>query len=228
MSFSPEERRQILNAIRDGYEFSPTAKAMLDKLLTGEPNIRLQKDDDFAAHPDTNSINFEDDFLDTVRFIDSFGKLTRMPFQVALLHELSHLLNNIEDPSPAQIAAHDYVGDNVRVENAIRADLGRDLRPSYFNSIDVTNLKGLQPAFENGYTHGFEMDLVVVTNAATGPNIDTSGLGSSSDLLIGAGLFDNILKSGGGRDFLYGFYDKDTLDGGAGDDSSSAARRTIF
>jgi hypothetical protein len=216
--FSSEERQQIVRALQDGYEDSPTAAAMLDKLTTGAPKITLRKDDSFAADPETNTIRFEDAFLDSFKVIDNFGKLTRMPFQLGLLHELAHILNGTIDYTADQLARHDYFGDTVRTENIIRAELGKGFRPSYFNTIDEDNLAGLKPAFRNSYTNGEEMNLVVVTNDVTGASIDTSSLGSSNDLLIGTGLFDNIFKSGAGNDFLYGFYDKDTLDGGAGDD----------
>lgn len=218
--YSSNELTQIRKALLGAYQDSPTAEAMLNKLAASALTIKFRKDDDFSAHPDDNSLHFEDDYLDTFKYVDNSGKLTSFPFQLALLHELAHLINGTVDYTPTQLAQHDYFGPTVGTENIIRAELGKGFRPSYFNTISNDSLDGLPLAFKraHSYTNGEEMNLVVVTNYVTGPDIDSSSLGASRDLLIGGGRFDNVLKSGDGDDFLYGFYNNDKLDGGKGND----------
>lgn len=218
-SFTPAERRLISNAIKDGYARSETARNMLDKLLTGEPDVTINNvDGKFNAQFVSNLLNIDPQHLDSVIFIDNHGKTGKYNFQAALLHELSHALNNITDPTPTQIAAHDYVGDNVRVENQIRAELGMGPRTSYYNTMRPDMLDEYKPAFNNGYTNGNVVDLVIRTNVKVGDNLDTTSLGQSRDLLIGIGNVDNLFTSSAGNDFLYGFDGNDTLNAGDGDD----------
>jgi len=218
-SFTVAERRLISHAIKDGYARSDTARNMLDKLLTSEPDITIKNvDGKFSAQSVSNVLKIDPQHLDSVLFIDSHGRVEKYNFQAALLHELSHALNNITDPTAAQIAAHDYVGDNVRVENAIRSELGMGPRTSYYNTLRPDVLDEHKPAFNDGYTNGKEVDLVVRTNQKVGDSLDTTTLAQSRDLLIGIGNVDNVFTSGAGRDFLYAYGGNDTLDAGDGDD----------
>lgn len=217
--FTPEEKAKIRTVIKDAYENSASAKAMFNRLGVSEPDLTIKKGDGFHGNPDTNVVTIDlGNYLTDRTVIDAHGKAVNYTLQFALLHEISHALNNLHDPTPQQLAAHDYVGDNVRYENLMRDELGKDARTSYYNIMKNNEFADRQPGFDNGYTHGAKIDLGVISNHTTGAVIDTTSLGSSSDLLIGGSVANNMFTSGAGVDFLYGFKGLDKLDGGDGDD----------
>lgn len=216
--YTGAEERKIWRSIKDAYLNSPSAKTMFDLLLTTEPDVNIEKVNDFAAYRDTNKLLIGPDYLDNKIMIDAHGQAVRPNFELALIHEFSHALNNIRDPTDVQLAAYDYVGDNVRAENVIRSELGFGPRTSYYCIINDNFYADSPPEFANGYTNGQEVDLVVVSSAKFGHNIDTSGKGASRDLLVGAGEANNQFKAGDGDDYLYGFKGKDILTAGDGDD----------
>lgn len=217
--YTGAEEKQIWRAIKHAYLNSPTAAAMFDLLLTTEPDVNIEKVNDFAAYIQSNKLLINAGYLDNLTMIDSHGKLVQPNFEIALVHEFSHALNNIEDPTDAQLAAFDYVGDNVRAENIIRAELGFAPRTSYYNMTSDRFFENNPPAFNNGYTGGEEEDIAVISSARFGHNITTTGQGLSRDLLIGGGgNVANILTSGDGDDFICGYGGADTLDAGNGND----------
>ena len=216
-TYTVAEKRQILVSIKHAYLNSPSAQAMFDRLLTVEPDVTINNANKFNANVNTNILNIGMHYLDNLYMINSHGAAVRYNFEVALLHEFSHALNNILDPTDAQLAAHDYVGDNVRFENIMRAELGAAPRTTYYNIMRDAIYEEHQPASRKGYTNGNEIDQAVVSSSKF-INIDTTGQGSSRDLLIGVRAEDNELLSGDGRDYIYGFKGNDKLDGGGGTD----------
>ncbi|MDB5551697.1 MAG: von Willebrand factor type protein, partial [Rhizobium sp.] len=212
-SYTAAEKRQIAMAVKHAYEHSPSAKAMFDLLLAGDTDIKINNVNDFSANRASNKLNIGMNYLDDIYMIDNHGKAVRVGFEIALLHEFSHVLNDVTDPTDAQIAAHDYVGDNVRFENIFRSELGLGPRSSYYNLFTDNNYAALPPAFTKGYTNGNEIDITLISNAKF-QNIDTTDKGSQRDLLIGGKVADNVFVTGDGRDYLYGFKGNDTLNGG--------------
>ena len=217
--YTGAEEKKIWRSIRDAYVSSPQAAAMFDKLGATEADVYIEKTNDFAAYIGSNKLLIGTHYLNTLTMIDARGHLVEPNFQIALLHEFSHALNNLEDPTADQLANFDYVGDNVRAENVIRDELGFLPRTSYYCIESDSFFENNPAAFTHGYTNGQRVDLIVISHADFGHNITTTGQGTSRDLLLGAGGdTGNVLKSGAGDDFLYGYAGADTLDAGDGDD----------
>lgn len=228
--FSGSEQTTMLKAIERGYDHSTTAHEMLDRMVSENITITVKKRFDFAANRPSDTLFVDPDWLETRTFIDAYGKTVHSPLAISLLHEMSHVINDITDPTTAQIANHDYIGDNVRVENHIRSELGMDLRPSYFNGLKNEYMDLMPMEFKNSYTNGGQIDLALIAAPGPGFNFDTTGLGPTRDLMLGFGPADNIFKSGDGADFLYGYFGDDTLDGGGSEDFifGGAGRDTLI
>jgi hypothetical protein len=206
--YTGADERKIWAAIKDGYLHSATAKAMFDKLLHEHDDITINKENDFAAQRGGNNLYIGMHYLDDLVLLNDHGQGVRYNFEIALLHEFSHALNNVGDPTPAQLAAHNYVGDNLVYENQIRHELGFAPRLSYYTVVDDTWTASHAPAYAGSYSNGQKLDMTVVSFTSHHHdynNLDTTGLGNSSDLLMDGEDNANNFQAGAGDDFLYGW-----------------------
>ena len=122
----------------------------------------------------------------------------------------------------------DYKQPNVTFVNTIYKELGIPQMNSYVAQDTFTEEQGRVLKLGDSYTNGAYIDRsIVLSTSLTPADWDSSALmdkngnytkdNTASDLLIGDKR-DNMLKSGGGNDWLYGMGGDDNLYGGDGDD----------
>ena len=217
VGFTDEDEILIRRAITDLYNISAAsttkiAMAMLDQVTAQKPLYINYFPKHFEVNRITLKLNIDPTELKGNTFITPNGKAVAITLVAALAHELVHSINGLDDNT----FYPNLAGDTVIRTNLIHDELGIPHRLSYGGF-------GLLPDVISGLelTNGVSIDTAVyVLDTYTVKNYDVASQGripNSKDLLVG-GSFANILSSGDGDDFLYGFGGNDTLDGGSGAD----------
>ena len=213
IGFSAPEKAAILEAMRTAYEGSATAKVMFDSFIAIPGNtINIEKFPGFMAGRGDGKLFLDLSILATTNYITKTGQAVPHTPLTAILHELGHALENLEDPKDIDYTQDpfDYEGANVRFVNKIYAELGLPEQVSYsgINQSDSV----LERFFQ--YTNATTIDRA----AAIDRDWNSTPVGNSRDLLIG-GPSANTLQSGPGNDFLWGAGGNDNLNGGADEDT---------
>jgi hypothetical protein len=212
--FSTADRQTILGVIREGYRHSSIARDMFDHWVEdkGRDISFIYNKGDFSAW--NGKVWLDMNQLDNASYIDRHGNAVQdYPF-TAIIHELGHALTGrLDNWTPAEPA-----GENQIFANSIYHQAGYTAQLAYM-AYDASGT-----VIERGvdYTDGVRIDSAWVKKYADMPNNhDTTDGGSFTrpyrDLVIGS-ADDNVLKTGGGGDFLYGLAGTDRLEGGAGGD----------
>lgn len=214
--FSNQDRNAILDVIREAYEESSIARAMFNEWVKGEGrDIEFVYDaGNFAASLGTGKLFLDMRELDDASYIDNRGNAVRdFPF-TAIIHELGHALVGLKD----NWTAVEPAGENQLFANKIYEQAGYTKQLAYMAydaSGDIIQ-RGVD------YTDGARIDSAWVKKWDDLPNdYDTTHGGTFNkpfrDLVIGS-ADNNILKTGSGRDFIYGLDGDDQLFGGKGID----------
>ncbi|RYG63365.1 hypothetical protein EON77_21040, partial [bacterium] len=215
-AFSQRDRETILGVIKEGYEKSSIARAMFETWLAAGRTLQIDYGQGrFDAWDGVATLDLRE--LDKASYINVTGKAVQdFPF-TGIIHELGHALKLLKDNwSPL-----DPAGENQTFVNGIYKQAGYDPQPAYM----AYDASGTVLVRDRDYTDGLEIQNAWVKKWAWLPNdhdVEEGGryLEARNDLLIGSSDA-NVLKSGGGDDFLYGFGGGDTLVGGSGDDRLS-------
>ena len=215
-AFSKSDRNAILEVIREAYKESSIARMMFDHwVMDEEHSIKFNYvKGDFEALLNTGIVRLDLRELDDASYIDKHGNAVQdFPF-TAIIHELGHALTGRTDNwTPAEPA-----GNNQLFANTIYKQAG------YAEQLAYMAYDAHGQIIERGvdYTDGARIDSAWVKKYPDLPNnYDTTHGGTFTkpyrDLVIGS-ADENVLKTGGGGDYIYGLAGDDRLVGGAGAD----------
>lgn len=165
--------------------------------------------------------------IDDVVYFNNKGELVHEKRELAIMHELIHVLLNLDDPAATATEAQmnsanfDFDGDVIRNQNAIASELGfsDNIRTSYANGMLESTALSAGLLINNSYTDGAIIDIARLGSAAVDTMDMSARTDASRDLLFSFDG-DDTLTGGDGDDFLYGGNDDDILDGGAGHDEA--------
>jgi Ca2+-binding RTX toxin-like protein len=223
--FSNQDKNAILGVIKEAYEKSSIARTMFNEWVKeqGRDINFIYEEGNFAAGLGTGKLFLDMRELDDASYIDNRGNAVRdFPF-TAIIHELGHALVGLKDNWTSVAPA----GDNQLFANKIYEQAGYTKQLAYM-AYDASG-EIIQRGVD--YTEGLRIDSAWVMKWDDLPSdYDTTNGGTFNkayrDLVIGDGR-DNILKTGNGRDFIFGLggddqlfggKDIDQLNGGAGGD----------
>jgi hypothetical protein len=215
-AFSKSDRDAILGVIKQAYKDSSIARQMFDHWVIDEKQVIKFNfvEGDFEALLNKGIVRLDMRELDDASYINKHGNAVQdFPF-TAIIHELGHALTGRTDNwTPAEPA-----GDNQLFANTIYQQAGYTQQLSYMAYDDHGQI------IERGvhYTDGAKIDSAWVKKYPDLPNnYDTTHGGTFTkpyrDLVIGS-ADDNVLKTGGGGDYLYGLAGNDKFVGGTGAD----------
>lgn len=213
-AFSTEDRNAIIGVIEEAYEKSSIARKMFDHWVIDKGrDIRfIYNEGDFSAWNGKAWLDMRE--LDNASYIDRHGNAVQdFPF-TAIIHELGHALTaRLDNWTPAEPA-----GDNQTFVNRIYQQAGYTEQLAYM----AYDASGDIIQRDVAYTDGARIDSAWVKKWDDLPNnYDTTHHGKFTkpydDLVIGS-ADENVLKSGGGDDFIYGLGGDDELIGGKGSD----------
>jgi hypothetical protein len=215
-AFSKSDRHAIRGVIKEAYDESSIARAMFDHWVLDEGrHIKFNYvKGDFEALLNKGTVLLDMRQLDHASYIDRHGNAVQdFPF-TAIIHELGHALTGrVDNWTPEEPA-----GDNQIFANKIYHQAGYTQQLAYM-AYDAHG-----HIIERGvhYTDGAKIDSAWVKKYPDLPNNhDTTDGGTFTkpyrDLVIGS-ADENVLKTGGGGDYLYGLAGDDKLVGGTGTD----------
>ncbi|QTC87462.1 calcium-binding protein [Brevundimonas pondensis] len=236
-----EDVDAIWDAITTLYNGSSIARSMLESWVQGGGLLRFGESADkpgqMSPHSADRYIALNLDLIATVRGINKNGDVFADDLSLVIMHEIVHMVgwgntlwldpshnnNPLDDNTPGLFGpeAHDfdYMGQTVRVTNAVAVQLGMadKQRVSYHAATLGSDTRIESVGYS--YTSGETIDIAIVGTSSP-DEIDTSnrhGENASRDLLIGGEGADTI-KAGDLDDFLYGGDGDDQLSGGKGAD----------
>lgn len=236
IGYTPEEQAVLRGVLIQIYNGSATARAAMENWITGAEIVGsrtfvLQEGIGGHRRPlepgehreiiftnvpgaanatlGTGRINYGLDFIENLAFIDTFGNGVAHDHLYVINHELGHAIHGFLDVASLANGrvVEDIVGDTVRYQNIVQAELGLPQRASYYAAGTLP-----QPGFS--YTSGEEVDLAIVLFAP----IDTTAMGASRDLIVHANV-GHTLSTGAGRDWIHARGGDDTVFAGDGDDN---------
>lgn len=217
----------ILAVVKQAYDGSATAKAMIDTwLATAGHKITFKYENKALSGytittggvtSGTGEMHVDVTAVTGASYITPTGKAVADTLLTAVVHELGHALTGRKDNY--NTATPDYKGDNVTFVNTMYTELGLDAQLSYI----AYDASGTIHKLDYQYTNGAAIDdaVTVITGVSYSPggNFNSSNAANTRDLLIGDASA-NTLETGGGNDFLFGGGGNDTLSGGAGTDTA--------
>jgi hypothetical protein len=215
-AFSKSDRDAILSVIKEAYAESSIARTMFDHWVLDEGrDISFNYvEGSFEALLNEGIVRLDLRELDDASYIDKHGNAVQdFPF-TAIVHELGHALTGrTDDWTPEEPA-----GENQVFANKIYKQAG------YVEQLAYMAYDAHGQIIERGvhYTDGAEIDSAWVKKYPDLPNNhDTTHGGAFTkpyrDLVIGS-ADENVLKTGGGGDYIYGLDGSDKLIGGTGAD----------
>jgi len=213
--FSASEEDSILADLETAYVGSATARAMIDGwLATDGHTIDITwVPGAYRGASNSGVLEIDPARVEGFGYIDDHGRAVEHSQLGSLLHELSHAVSSRTDNH--NLAADDFMGDNVRFTNVMWGELGLPLQISYVaQSHDISAGKT-----NSLYRIGYEYTNGAAIGGAISSNKGLMVTGKTSDLLIG-GPSKNSLQSGPGDDFLVGAGGDDELNGGSGADTA--------
>jgi hypothetical protein len=215
-AFSNSDRHAIRGVIKEAYAESSIARTMFDHwVLDQGRDIKFNYvEGAFEAYLNQGIVRLDLRELDDANYIDKHGSAVQdFPF-TAIIHELGHALTGRTDNwTPAEPA-----GENQMFANKIYKQAG------YTEQLAYMAYDAHGQIIERGvdYTDGARIDSAWVKKYPDLPNnYDTTHGGKFTepyrDLVIGS-ADQNVLKTGGGGDYIYGLAGDDRLVGGTGGD----------
>jgi hypothetical protein len=215
-AFSNSDAHAIRAVIKEACAESSIARHMFDHWVLDEGrNIKFNYvEGAFEALLNKGIVRLDMRELDNASYIDKRGNAVQdFPF-TAIIHELGHALTGRTDNwTPKEPA-----GENQLFANRIYAQAG------YAEQLAYMAYDAHGQIIERGvdYTDGARIDSAWVKKYPDLPdNYDTTHGGRFTepyrDLVIGS-ADENVLKTGGGGDYIYGLAGNDTLIGGTGTD----------
>jgi len=224
--FDSETTARIQEVIENAFNNSDTAMKMLSDYAADGNDINIFfSEDGFSSSAGARysttggdtaegaaGIYIDLDWLENNTYISTNGKAVEDTLETALIHELVHLTQGLEDTENLG-----WKGDTVIFANTIYAEMGLEQQVSY-HAYDET---GNTHITNFDYTQGQTIDraFTLLSENLTEDNLNAnSGDIILNDLIIGNER-NNYLAGGAGVDYLYGAAGNDTLVGGEGVDS---------
>ncbi|EJZ20254.1 calcium-binding protein, partial [Rhizobium sp. Pop5] len=221
----PDRIKQIIAEL---YTVSDTARGVFDLLAASPKILTFEHEFQTKAKPGEFWVKYNPTSVDGKCLIGSDGTIATYSFEQAIMHEILHAVVGVDDgekdgiPPNLLTGKYDYVGDTVRDEQLIVAEMGGPHyvdRASYHSTLYDWQVESLDVAVGESLTDGEPVKLVLVDDLGAklhGDAIDTRDL---SDPVLLVGLEGNdLIRAGAGNDYLYGGVGSDTIFGGDGDD----------
>ena len=232
----------VHNELRFAYENSPSFAEDVDQWLNDNPSMDIQVNYVPGAAEAIRAngiVNIDPNYTNNAYYISTEGNSVKASFLMVLVHEVSHIVNNVRD----NVSISDLRGDNVRHANIYHDEMGTPERVGY-NAFDTVGFLNYERSFTNGElienaifgktAHsigGMTVDTTNVNLKSLGVLGNTLYIGSSgSDNVHGTDSRD-IFHGSGGSDIFYGEGGNDlfvmdqsgimSLDGGSGSDAIS-------
>jgi len=156
-----------------------------------------------------------------------------------IIHELSHALTGTKDPVGASgfgateaelnSAGFDYLGDAVRLENAVARDMrwSDNERASYNAALPNADDRFTLLRRDISYSDGNQIGIVRLGkySAPGDQTLDLSMRQDNQNVVIVGFTGKNTIRGGTGNDYLYGGIGNDTLSGGSGNNFIDGGNR---
>ena len=214
------DKSKIIEAIESLYT-SPAARSMLeDAAAAGTLRVGQSLGAGFwtpSIAPAPSYFGLNTDEIDNLYWFNDSGVLVKADLKLVIAHELEHyrrvtlglpgqgpendeaLMNGSNfDFNGPQVDKQNVVADELNIENYRRVSYHATLNNS------LSDLRFGEFTIGHSYSYGFTVDIVRIGDdpVPLEDNLDMSArTDNSSDLLFGLSG-DDVLKGGGGRDFL--------------------------
>ncbi|TBY26643.1 calcium-binding protein [Rhizobium leguminosarum] len=152
-------------------------------------------------------------------FIDDRGKVFAWEFVDIVLHETIHAVKGFDDNVASNYVTlgWDYVGDVVRLERDITAELNMDVRNSYEAVLKNIDLASIGATVGQSLTFGRQVDLVL-SDIKPKDAEDINVSDREAPVLVIGGHGDDSIRGGKAGDFIYGGVGQDRIIGHSGVD----------
>ncbi|OWV75009.1 hypothetical protein ATY76_24695 [Rhizobium sp. R339] len=231
-----DDVQTIRDAVTFWYTNSSNAQTIFDFLVSQNRTLEFIPDEQTRADRGEFKVYYNPGEFDEKYYISSDGTFSEYTLEKGLMHEIIHAVSGASDGvllasgpfkgTPANLTTpyYDYVGDTVRIENAIYLDAygaqAKD-RASYYSTLYKFEVEqqldtDLQHSLTDGHHVGLVLEDQLPFNHPGANKIDTSER-TDDVLLMGMSGSDQI-RAGTGNDYLYGGTLDDTLIGGIGAD----------
>ncbi|HVQ07998.1 MAG TPA: hypothetical protein VMS43_06145 [Allosphingosinicella sp.] len=199
---------------------SPTAAATMEQVRTNHPTIRIGKALDllspaFVALGATGQyyLGFNNTEVAKIWYINTQGTLVAENPGLTLIHEFSHMIGRTDPtgagpggvPTEAEqnVGNWDFEGSALRLQNQVATELSlfSNFQASYDATLGGQDTRRGSFTLSTNYTENEAIKIVRIGTDGVNDLDMSNRTHDSRDLLFGLGGND-VLKGGGGRDFL--------------------------